>query len=160
MTEKLAIEFMTDLFSIIKAKKRDIAEIEKIIRIDFEKNVIFFFKDKGYDFQLVDNKYDPINRYCLNRTCESFKHIKYVNSAGHTIPESLVSSPEYGFKQNDTVVVSYHLPKFKIVPWEFAVKFEWWKTGNQNPSTAIWHPEEMSLETFYNKKLKRTFKLL
>jgi len=92
MTEKLAIEFMTDLFSIIKAKKRDIAEIEKIIRIDFEKNVI--------------------------------------------------------------------LPKFKIVPWEFAVKFEWWKTGNQNPSTAIWHPEEMSLETFYNKKLKRTFKLL
>ena len=50
MTEKLAIEFMDDMFSIIKAKRRDISEIEKIIKIDFEKNIVFFFKDKGYEF--------------------------------------------------------------------------------------------------------------
>jgi len=131
MTEKLAIEFMDDMFSIIKAKRRDISEIEKIIKIDFEKNVVFFFKDKGYEFQLVDNVYDPINRYRLDKQSDNFK------------------------RGND-----YYLPKFKIVPWEFVVKFEWWKTGNQNPTKVYWHPEEMTLETFYNKNLKRAFKLI
>jgi len=131
MTEKLAIEFMDDMFSIIKAKRRDISEIEKIIKIDFEKNVVFFFKDKGYEFQLVDNKYDPINRYRLNKQSDNFK------------------------RGND-----YYLPKFKIVPGEFVIKFEWWKTGNQNPTKVYWHPEEMTLETFYNKNLKRAFKLI
>jgi len=131
MTEKLAIEFMDDMFSIIKAKRHDISEIEKIIKIDFEKNVVFFFKDKGYEFQLVDNKYDPINRYRLNKQSDNFK------------------------RGND-----YYLPKFKIVPGEFVIKFEWWKTGNQNPTKVYWHPEEMTLETFYNKNLKRAFKLI
>jgi hypothetical protein len=52
------------------------------------------------------------------------------------------------------------MPKFKIVPGDFVIKFEWWKIQNENPTTAYWHPEEMTLETFYNKHLKRAFKLI
>ena len=134
---------MTKLFSVIKSKKDDITELEKIIKVDFNQNVINFFKEKGFEFIAIDNKYDPINRYRLNGT-------SYHNNKNFRVMGAVKATGE------DYTSV----PKFDIVPWEFTIKFVWWKSTNQNPTNLRWHPEEISLEDFYNKKLKKVFNLI
>jgi len=154
MTDKLAIEYMNELFAIIVAKKNSITDVEKIIRIDFEKNVVFFLKDKGFDFEFIKNDYDVIHRYTITKQSKNFRQTWFENKAGHTIPDEQAKWEETVQKE------SYEPPRFKINPWNFEVKFEWWKSDNQNPTAHVWHPEQMTLEQFYNKHLKRTFKLI
>lgn len=128
---------MSQLFSCIKAKRDDIKRIEDKIRVDFEKNVVQFFKDKGFEFEKVDNKYDTISRYRLPKK-------EYPN-----------------FLLNwESTPASYFPPQFDIVPWQFTIKFCWAKAKNLNQTEMRWHPEEMSLEEFYNRKLKKVFVLL
>lgn len=135
------LENMTNKFSEIKNKRDKIKAIENLIRPDFEKNVINFFKEKGFDFKAFDNKYDPINRYRLEGRLYSTNFI--------------LIGTEVSSGKNVTFV-----PQFNIVPWDFTIRFEWHKAKNQSRTQVYWHPEEMSLEDFYNKKLKKVFNLI
>ena len=138
----MRLKEMTDFFAVIKSKRNDIEVFEGEIRPHFEKIVINFFKEKGFDFKAFDNKYDPINRYRLPGR-ESSPNFKKV-----------------GYMSNELKKVVTFVPQFNIVPWEFTIKFEWQKATNQNVTKVYWHPEEMSLEEFYNKKLKKVFNLI
>jgi hypothetical protein len=101
-----------------------------------------FFKDKGFEFEKIDNKYDPISRYRLPEDKESSPNF-------YKMGTHVMSGKDYTF-----------VPQFDIVPWEFNIRFEWWKANNQNRTRVYWRPEEMSLEEFYNRKLKKVFVLL
>lgn len=138
----MKLKEMSDYFALIKSKRNDIEVIEEELRKDFEKIVITFFKEKGINFKLVNNKYDPINRYYIDKESENFTY------------------SEYTLHGSDEIIRKYYTPKFTIVPWEFIIKFEWHKAKNQNPTKVYWHPEEMSLEDFYIKKLKKVFDLI
>jgi hypothetical protein len=136
----IAVADMTEQFSIIKHKREQIEKIEEEIRGQFEKTVINFFKQEGFNFKVIDNKYDPINRYRLTKqTSENFRLVGSDVSSGKNVN---------------------FVPQFNIVPWEFIIKFEWWKSKNGAPTKVYWHPEEMSLQEFYNKKLKKVFALI
>ena len=134
---------MTQYFACIKSKRNEIEKLEQMIRKDFEKNIIDFFKEKGYVFTAIDNKYDPINRYLPEgnpyHNNKNFKVMGVVRDTGE----------EYT-----------SVPKFDINPWEFIIKFVWWKASNGSPTKVYWHPEVESLEDFYNKRLKKIFKLI
>jgi len=132
------------MFGVIRSKKDDIYALERDIRTTFDENIIQFFKEKGFNFekQKVTNYGFPetTTNYVLeNKGQPNFAHL-------------------FSGRKNDEY--SYRAPSFKILSWSMNVKFEWWKSGNQSMTSAYWHPDEMSLEEFYEKKLKRTFKLI
>ncbi len=139
----MTLKEMTDYFAVIKSKRNDIEVIEEEIHKDFEKNIISFFKSKGINFKLMNNKYDPVNRYYIDKKSDNFMSSEYSRTS------ALNEIERY-----------YYTPKFVIIPYDFVIKFEWHKANNQNPTKVYWHPEEMSLETFYNKKLKKVLDLL
>jgi len=143
-----ALEMMSKMFADIKKKKDDIEEIEQLIRIDFEKNVIKFFKQKGFSFEAVDNKYDPINRYRLPNSKHENNNFKDISTINYYIIPEIEGN-----------IINF-VPQFNIVPWEFTIKFVWWKSNNGSATKVYWHPEEISLEEFYNKKLKKVFNLI
>jgi hypothetical protein len=138
------LEQMTEQFGYIKSMQNEIAVIEKDVRINFEENVLNFFKDKGFEFEKVKvNTYgfpEPTKDYQLkNDIRPAFAHEFGVNKEGK---------------------YSYYPPTFRINAWDFIIRFDWWKSGNRYETKVYWHPDQITLEDFYNKKLKKVFKLL
>jgi hypothetical protein len=139
------LELMNELFARIKSMKDEIAVIEKDVRIDFEINVLNFFYDKGFEFEKLKRETygfpEPFIDYELKNNIQpAFAH-------------------DFGvpFKEKK---YTYYPPCFRINAGVFTVKFKWWKETNTNWTDVYWHPDQITLEEFYEKKLKRTFKLI
>lgn len=137
------LEQMTEQFAYIKSMKDEISVIEKDIRINFEKNILNFFKDKGYLFERISDKTSPVHYYTTTK--KESEHFCQINDRAG---------------DNSTYEKEYFLPFFRVLSWDFNVRFSWWKSTNQHETQVYWHPDEMSLEEFYEKKLKKVFKLI
>lgn len=58
---------MKNRFFIIQKKEEEINEIKNKIRITFDESILEFFRDKGFDFVLKDNVYNPLHVYELHK---------------------------------------------------------------------------------------------
>ena len=135
------MEIMTEQFSYIKSMKDEIAIIKIDVQINFEKNVLNFFKNKGFQFE----------------KCEAETYGYPPTFQDYELKNKVRPAFAHDFGNN---IYTYYPPTFRINGWNFVVRFDSWKDTNTNWTKVYWHPDEITLEEFYEKKLKKTFKLL
>lgn len=123
------IRTFDEWFNKIEAHYKAIEVCENKAKEIVDEFLLEFFLDKGFEFKLIDNKWDPINRYVL--------------------PDK--EYPE--FKPN-------HSPMYYIDPYTLTVTFKWWKFKNRAGTKVVWDPREETIQTLYDKKLKKVFNLI
>lgn len=138
---------INEKFRVIERLKNEINNLEESIKPHFANSVVEFFKDKGFSF----NKSMDCSTFGFGNSNSVYSYYNYDNQNQPLFKKSHVSLDG----------VNQHMcPYFRIKPFEFSVKFQWWKKDNLGPTTKIWYPDKMSLEDFYEKHLKNTFILI
>jgi hypothetical protein len=119
---------------VINKLQSEVDAIETEMRKTFSEDVFQFFLDKGYEFEEVKSHYSS--------TRLKFKILRQVDKK---------STFKQGYEP------SYVIDgKNKLI-----VRFEWWlqKNGTSEYTSMYWYPEKQTLDTFYNKRLKKYVKL-
>lgn len=136
-------------FKELAIKRGELIEMEKYIHTVFADEIFKFFVDKGFPFEEYQSFYSPDVRYfrTVKRESELFGHKSYQAAPAYVTP----------------VLKTYtkmNFPTFEVKRNTLKVYFHWQKVVNRNYTEVWWNPEKETLEEFYERKLKKVFKLL
>jgi len=67
-------------------------------------------------------------------------------------------SPLRYYNMEDVLLEYIMEPTFYISPLQMTIEFRWQKKANKHPNICVWDPTIESLDTYYQKKLRKVFK--